>query len=138
VKAVLLDTNVISELVRQTPEPKVADFIRKQKNLWLSAITIHELAYGAERAPHPDRRIALIKWVAGIKSQFSGRIVDIDSDVAEQAGQMRASAVAYGVTADPMDALIAASAAARGADLATRNTKDFERLGVGLIDPWRI
>lgn len=135
-RAVLLDTNVISELTRPTPEERVVRFISQQKNLWLSSITIHELAYGAERAPLPDRRIALIRWIAAIKAQFAGRIVDVDSDVAEQAGQMRASAAAYGITTDPMDALIAASAAARGADLATRNTKDFERLGVTLINPW--
>jgi toxin FitB len=136
VRAVLLDTNVVSELVRPTPEKRVVTFVQQQKNLWLSAITIHELSYGAERAPDPRRRITLIAWVANIKAQFSGRIVDIDTDVAEQAGQMRASAAAYGITTDPMDALIAASAAARGADLATRNVGDFERLGVSLINPW--
>jgi predicted nucleic acid-binding protein len=136
VKAVLLDTNVISELVRPTPEARVIAFVQQQKNLWLSSITIHELSYGAERAPDTRRRSTLIAWVADIKAQFSGRIVDIDTDVAEQAGQMRASAAAFGITADPMDALIAACAAARGADLATRNTRDFGRLGVPLINPW--
>jgi predicted nucleic acid-binding protein len=112
------------------------EFVRQQKNLWLSAITIHELSYGAERARDPSRRSKLIAWLASLKAQFAGRIVDIDTDVAEQAGQMRASASAFGLSPDPMDVLIAACALARGADLATRNVGDFDRLGVPLINPW--
>lgn len=133
---VLLDTNVLSELVRARPQPQVVAFVRAQSDPVISALTIHEIAYGAERAPDPARRAKLVAWVAQIRRQFAGRIVAIDADIAEQAGRLRAAAAAQGTSTDPIDALIAACAVARAASVATRNTRDFEAYGVGLIDPW--
>ena len=133
---VLLDTNVLSELVRARPQPQVVAFVRAQSDPLISALTIHEIAYGAERAPDPARRAKLLAWVAQIRRQFAGRIVAIDADIAEQAGRLRAAAAAQGASTDPIDALIAACAVARAASVATRNTRDFEAYGVGLIDPW--
>ena len=133
---VLLDTNVLSELVRARPQPQVVAFVRAQSDPLISALTIHEIAYGAERAPDPARRAKLVAWVAQIRRQFAGRIVAIDADIAEQAGRLRAAAAAQGASTDPVDALIAACAVARAASVATRNTRDFEAYGVGLIDPW--
>lgn len=133
---VLLDTNVLSELVRARPQPQVVAFVRAQSDPLISALTIHEIAYGAERAPDPARRAKLLAWVAQIRRQFAGRIVAIDADIAEQAGRLRAAAAAQGASTDPVDALIAACAVARAASVATRNTRDFEAYGVGLIDPW--
>ena len=133
---VLLDTNVLSELVRARPQPQVVAFVRAQSDPLISALTIHEIAYGAERAPDPARRAKLVAWVAQIRRQFAGRIVAIDADIAEQAGRLRAAAAAQGVSTDPIGALIAACAVARAASVATRNTRDFEAYGVGLIDPW--
>ena len=133
---VLLDTNVLSELVRARPQPQVVAFVRAQSDPLISALTIHEIAYGAERAPDPARRAKLVAWVAQIRRQFAGRIVAIDADIAEQAGRLRAAAAAQGASTDPIDALIAACAVARAASVATRNTRDFEAYGVGLIDPW--
>ena len=132
----LLDTNVLSELVRARPQPQVVAFVRAQSDPLISALTIHEIAYGAERAPDPARRAKLVAWVAQIRRQFAGRIVAIDADIAEQAGRPRAAAAAQGASTDPIDALIAACAVARAASVATRNTRDFEAYGVGLIDPW--
>ncbi len=133
---VLLDTNVLSELVRPKPDPRVQVFVRAQTAPLISALTIHDLVFGAERASHPARRARLLSWIAGIRHQFAGRIVDIDADVAEQAGRLRASAASQGANADPMDAFIAACAIARGASVATRNLRDFAPFGVALIDPW--
>lgn len=133
---VLLDTNVLSELVRARPQPQVVAFVRAQSDPLISTLTIHEIAYGAERAPDPARRAKLVAWVAQIRRQFAGRIVAIDADIAEQAGRLRAAAAAQGTSTDPIDALIAACAVARAASVATRNTRDFEAYGVGLIDPW--
>lgn len=134
---VLLDTNVLSELVCARPQPQVVAFVRAQSDPLISALTIHEIAYGAERAPDPARRAKLVAWVAQIRRQFAGRIVAIDADIAEQAGRLRAAAAAaQGASTDPIDALIAACAVARAASVATRNTRDFEAYGVGLIDPW--
>lgn len=133
---VLLDTNVLSELVRAQPNRKVQAFVRAQTDPLISTITIHELVFGAERAADPARRAKLTAWVASIQSQFAGRIIDIDAAVAERAGQMRANAAAQGITCEAMDALIAACAAMRGAAVATRNVKDIAPLGVAYIDPW--
>jgi predicted nucleic acid-binding protein len=131
-----LDTNVLSELVRPRPEPNVQAFVRAQTDPIVSALTIHELVFGAERANDPLRRTRLLSWIAGIRSQFAGRIVDIDADVAEQAGRLRAGAASLGANADPIDALIAACATTRGAVIATRNVRDFAPLGVSVVDPW--
>jgi toxin FitB len=132
----LLDTNVLSELVRPKPDPKVQAFVRAQTYPLISALTIHELAFGAERATDPARRAKLIAWVAAIQNQFGGRIIDIDADVAEQAGRLRANAASQGANTDPIDALIATCAIVRGAAVATRNVRDFAPLGVTVIDPW--
>ncbi len=132
----LLDTNVLSELVRPEPEPKVMAFVRAQTDPFISALTIHEIVFGAERASDPVRRTKLLSWVAGIRSQFAGRIVDIDADVAERAGRLRASAAAQGANTDAIDALIAACAISRGAAVATRNVRDFASLGISIVDPW--
>jgi hypothetical protein len=133
---VLLDTNVLSELVRPRPEPRVEAFVRAQADPLISVLTIHEISYGADRAPNPARRAKLIAWVAAIQSQFAGRIVDIDVDVAERSGRLRAAADAHGAPADPIDAMIAACALVRGAAVATRNVRDFAAFGVSVMDPW--
>ena len=133
---ILLDTNVLSELVRPKPDPKVQAFVRVQTDPLISALTIHEIVFGAERATDPARRTKLIAWVAAIQSQFAGRIVDIDVNVAEQAGRLRASAASQGSNTDPIDALIAACAISRSAAIATRNVRDFAPLGVTIVDPW--
>ena len=132
----MLDTNVLSELVRPRPEPRIQDFARAQADPFISVLTVHEIAYGAERAPDPARRAKLLAWVAAIQSQFSGRIVEIDAAIAEQAGRLRATAEAQAAPADPIDALIAACALSRGAIIATRNVRDFRSFGVAILNPW--
>lgn len=132
----LLDTNVLSELVRPKPDARVQAFVRAQTAPLISALTIHEIVFGAERATDPARRAKLIGWVAAIQSQFAGRIIDIDANVAEQAGRLRANASLQGASTDPIDALIAACAISRSAAIATRNVRDFAPLGVSVVDPW--
>jgi len=75
-------------------------------------------------------------WIDAVRRRFHGRVVDVDADVAEIAGRLRAAANLEGRSSDPIDALIAASALIRGAAVATRNVRDFEPLGVELVDPW--
>ena len=133
---ILLDTNVLSELVRARPDPRVVEFVQAQSDPLISALTIHEMTYGAERAPDPSRRARLVAWVGQIRQNFAGRIVEVDADVAEQAGRLRAAAAAQGVSTDPVYALIAACAVARAASVATRNVRDFAPYGVAIIDPW--
>jgi len=132
----LLDTNVISELVRPRPSLHVRKFLEAESDLYLSAITLHELSCGAERAPDPGRKIKLLAWIKEITAQFGARIIGLDTAIAEHSGRLRALAEHVGASADPLDAMIAATAMQRGLVLATRNVKDFAPFGVQLRNPW--
>ena len=134
--AVLLDTNVLSELVRPKPDERVVAFVNAQPDPYVSVITLHELCYGAERAPNPARRVKLQNWIVRLRAQYADRIVEIDEDIAEDSGRLCAAAAMAGREIDPLDTLIAACALSRAALVATRNIKDFAPLGVPLIDPW--
>jgi toxin FitB len=136
VRPVLLETNVLSELVRALPDPRVAAFVAGVTSPLVSVLTLHELTYGAAHSADPARRERLMAWIDTVRRRFEGRIIDVDADTAEIAGRLRAAAGLAGRQADPIDALIAASALLRGAASATRNVRDFEPLGVDLIDPW--
>ena len=135
-RPVLLDTNVLSELVRAQPDERVTAFVGNVASPLISALTLHELTFGAARSDDPARRERLMAWIETVRTRFAGRIIDVDPDVAEIAGRLRAGASLAGRPADPLDALIAASALVRDAVIATRNVRDFEPLGVELVDPW--
>lgn len=135
-RPVLLDTNVLSELVRPHPDDRVTTFVGGVASPLISVLTLHELTYGAARSHDPVRRERLMAWIDTVRRRFAGRVLDVDPDVAEIAGRLRAAASLAGRPADPIDALIAASALVRDAMIATRNVRDFEPLGVELVDPW--
>src|SRR5215207_7975802 len=111
---ILFHTNVVSELVRPKPDPKVMAVLRKAADPWICSITLHELAYGAERSPDPVRRAKLFAWIAQITAEFANRTIVVDSVVAEHSGRLRALAAAQGRPASVVDALIAAAALSRG------------------------
>ncbi|HWA23145.1 MAG TPA: type II toxin-antitoxin system VapC family toxin [Caulobacterales bacterium] len=134
--AILLDTNVLSELVRAKPNARVIAFMDSTPDLLISAMSVQEIAFGVERAPDPARRAKLGAWLANVRRQFHGRVVEIDWAVAESAARIRANAAAQGASHDTIDALIAACALARGVPIATRNVRDFAAFGVDLINPW--
>jgi toxin FitB len=136
VRPVLLDTNVLSELVRPQPDERVTAFVGTVASPLISVLTLHELTFGAARSGDPARRERLMAWIETVRTRFAGRIVDVDPDVAEIAGRLRAAASLAGRPADPIDALIAASALVRDAVIATRNVRDFEPLGADVVDPW--
>jgi predicted nucleic acid-binding protein len=132
----LLDTNVISELIRPRPDLRVVRFLERAVDPWLSTITLHELAYGAARSPNAARRAKLMAWIVEIGTEFAGRFVVVDDEVAERSGGLRALAEAQGRPADPLDALIAASAQSKGLAVATRNVRDFEPFAIAVVNPW--
>ena len=133
---IVLDTNVISELVRLKPEPKVVAFLATVEDPLVSAIVIHELAYGVERLRDASQRMKLDLFLEGAKTMYEGRIIGVDLALAELAGCLRARASRSGWALSQFDSIIAATAIQAGATLATRNIVDFERLGIPLIDPW--
>lgn len=101
----LLHTNVISELARPVPHPGVVAFVAGLASPILSVITIHELSFGAERMSDPVRKAKLIAWIASLGAQFVGRVIEVDVNIAEQAGRLRALAAAQGHVVEAMDAL---------------------------------
>jgi predicted nucleic acid-binding protein len=136
----LLDTNVISELVRQQPDPRVIRWMtaRSAIELYLSAITLAEIVRGIERLPGSKRRDVLVRWCRDdIFKQFDDRILAFDREVALIWGRLMASGDRSGRPYSAIDAQIAAISLRHDLTLATRNTSDFAKLGVALVDPWR-
>lgn len=134
--ATVLDTNVISELVRLEPEPKVIAFLQSVEEPLVSSIVFHELAYGSERLRDGAKRMKFDLFIEGVKAIYESRIVEIDMRLAELAGRLRARASRSGWVLAQFDSIIAATAIVRGATLATRNMVDFERLEIPLVNPW--
>ena len=132
----LIDTNVISELRRKTPSPGVVDWFegRPSSTLFLSVLTMGEIRKGIEAISDVGRRQALADWLeTELTTFFTGRILNVDVDVADRWGRLVAVA---GRPLPAIDSLLAATALEHDLVLVTRNTKDFESLGVSLINPW--
>lgn len=136
---IIVDTNVISELMRPAPEPKVAQWLSAQDGLsiYLTAISEAELRYGLAIMENGKRRAALIDAVDCIlREDLSGRILPFDSKAALSYATIAAARRAAGRPISQADCQIAAIAHARGASVATRNTPDFEDCQIDLINPW--
>ena len=132
----LLDTNVISELTRDAPEPRVLAFLAGRDDVWLSSILIHEIEYGVRLLPQGDRRRRLSAMQASIVSTYGHRIVPLDRTGAEWAAEFRAGARRSGVIVDMGDALIAGMARANALAVATRNVADFRPMDIEVVNPW--
>jgi predicted nucleic acid-binding protein len=137
VSGYLLDTNVVSELLRPEPNANVERFVASVERPLISAAAFHELAYGVDLLPDGARKFRLLRQIEAIQARFSGCTVAISSDVAALSGRLRARIQSRGGELKPMDALIGASAMSVAAILVTRNTKDFVDLGVELLNPWK-
>jgi predicted nucleic acid-binding protein len=135
----LLDTNVVSELVRPRPAERVVAWVVGQApaDLYLAALTIGELTRGVERLPGGRRRDTLVRWIdRDLSRQFAGRILPFDREAAVLWGRIMGEGDRNGRPRAAADAQIAATARRHGLALATRNTADFEGMGVDLVDPW--
>ncbi len=132
----LLDTNVISELTRDVPEPRVLAFLNGRDDVWLSSILIHEISYGVGLLPPGTRRNRLSMMKTSIIATYESRILALDRTGAEWAAEFRATAKRTGHTVDLGDALIAGIAKANSLAVATRNIADFRPLDIEVINPW--
>lgn len=134
----LLDTCVVSELVKPAPHPGVVRWLqeREEETLFLSVLTFGELQKGISKLPPGPRQESLREWVAAdLVLRFSGRTLDIDTDVAVAWGEMQGEAEGRGERLPVMDSLIAATAVVHNLTVVTRNTRDIERCGVGVFNP---
>ncbi len=134
--SIMLDTNVVSELMRDDADSSVARFVHEIETPLLSVIVLHELSYGVELLPAGARKSRFAKTIEAIRTQFSGRFIDVGEDDARLSGELRALVKRRGGELDTRDALIGASAVRRSLRLATRNTKHFAHLGIDLVNPW--
>jgi toxin FitB len=136
---ILLDTNVLSELMRPAPSHVVENWMGRQPTtaLFISTITEAELRYGAALLSAGRRRRQLVEQVeAMLANDFAGRILSFDSPAASAYAHIAAARRQSGRPISQPDAQIAAVAASRGASLATRNIADFVGCGIDLVDPW--
>ena len=136
---IILDTNVISELLRPAPEPKVEHWLSAQDGLsiYLTSISEAELRYGLAIMEVGKRRAALVDAVDRIlREDFAGRILPFDSDAAQSYATIAAARRAAGRPIAHADCQIASIAHARGVTVATRNTPDFDGCQIDLINPW--
>lgn len=136
---IILDTNVISELLRPAPEPKVEHWLSAQDglNVYLTSISEAELRYGLAIMGNGKRRAALVDAVDRIlREDLAGRILPFDSDAAQSYASIAAARRAAGRPIAQADCQIASIAHTRGATVATRNTPDFEGCEIDLINPW--
>jgi len=132
----LLDTNVISQRTKREPDARVVSWLKQVESseLYLSAISLAEIAFGIEEMPAGRKRENFELWLGhDLRQGFAGRILGIDERIAEAAGRLASKAKKAGAKPEFADALIAATAKMHGLRLATLNWKHFEGLGVELV-----
>lgn len=134
---IVLDTNVVSELMKAAPDAAVRDWLSRlgDRLLATTAVTISEIEFGLRRLPAGGRRQALsvnFETLVGALAVFP-----LDEPAARETGRFRALRQAAGQASQPSDMMIAGIASTAAAALATRNMRDFEGLPLELIDPWR-
>ena len=132
----LLDTNVVSEVIRSTPHSCVVTFLTEHDDLWLSSIVIHELEYGLQRMAQGQRRASLQDGLLGFIAEYEDRILPLERVGATWAARFRAQAQRSGHMLDLGDALIAGTAKTHDLAVATRNVRDFSGLDVDVVNPW--
>jgi len=139
VSGFLLDTNVISELVRRKPEARVTAWVEATDEmlLHLSVLTLGEIRSGIVSLSNPSRHTALGAWLDGeLAIRFANRILPIDEGVADRWGGLTARAEAAGRRLAVIDGLLAATALHHNLTMVTRNTKHVAATGVPVFNPW--
>jgi predicted nucleic acid-binding protein len=136
---IILATNVISEPLRQAPDSRVIEWIDAQalETLYLSAITVAELRFGMASLPTGKRRDRLQESLEKqILPLFAGRVLPFDISASQAYSELMSKARAAGLAIGTADGYIAATAAANGMMVATRDVSPFEAAGVDIINPW--
>jgi toxin FitB len=136
---IVLDTNVVSSLMRDHPDAKVADWLDRlpESSVWLTAISIFELRYGIEILAAGRRRRQLEhEFARVVDTDLQGRILPFDNEAAAAASLIAAARRKTGRPSEARDTMIAGIVVAQRADFATRNVRHFRDLSINVIDPW--
>jgi predicted nucleic acid-binding protein len=133
---IVVDTNVLSEPLRQRPEPRVLAWLAQRPAVVITSVSVGEILAGVARLPEGKRRDAL---AAGVSASIDNtdEVLPYDEAAARVFASIQDARRKAGRPLSTEDGMIAAICISRGATLATRNTTDFEGLGLELIDPWR-
>lgn len=137
---IILDTNVLSVLMRSTPEAAVIEWLDRQpaESVWITAVTVFEARLGLALLPPGKKRRQLeAAFERVLEEDLEHRVLDFDTAAAESAAALAADRQRKGRPVDLRDTLIAAVAVARHATIATRNVRHFSDLSVPVVDPWR-
>ena len=136
----LLDTCVLSELVRPKPEKKVTAWIEDadEESLFLSVLTIGEIQKGISKLADTRRKAILRQWLdIDLRRRFEGRILTINEEVAMMWGELQGLSELRGLPVPTIDGLLAATAMAHRCTIVTRNESDLEKTGVLICNPWK-
>ncbi len=136
---IILDTNVLSALMQQPPNPQVIAWLDDQaaESIWITSITLFEARYGLDLLPAGQRKTTLQERFNNLLSEdLENRVLTFDVNAATEASMLAASRKARGRPVDMRDTFIAGIAMARRASLATRNVRHFDDLTVPVINPW--
>jgi predicted nucleic acid-binding protein len=133
----ILDTNVLSALMRQTPDENVVAWLDEQprSSIWTTSISVLEVRFGLQIMPAGKRRSFLIQGFEALLDKIGQRVAVFDAAAAQQAGDLMASRHKKGRPGDLRDTMIAGIVLAHRATLATRNTVHFDDLAVSVINP---
>jgi predicted nucleic acid-binding protein len=136
---IVVDTDVVSELMRPTPSDVVVRWLSDHagEDLSTTSVTVAEVLYGIERMPDGRRKELMASTAGEVFTAFAERVLGFDLAAAGQYARVVGRRDRAGRPIDGFDAQIAAICLAHDAGLATRNVKDFEETGVQIIDPWR-
>ena len=137
---IIIDTNVISELMRKKPDERVVYWFSQQETQMLgtTSITLGEVLRGIECfKDHSKRKELKERFLQATQESFGGRIYTYDESAALVFGSLCAMRVAAGLRIDAVDIMISAVAHNLNASIATRNIKDFNQIGIPLINPWK-
>jgi len=136
---IILDTNVVSELMKSAPSQPVIQWVRARtgSELFTTSITLAEIFYGIARLPDGRRKELVRTTATEVFATFEDQVLPFDSSAATHYADVVGGRDQIGLPIDGFDAQIAAICRARGAALATCNLKDFRHTNVNLIDPWQ-
>lgn len=135
----LLDTNILSELRKPKPSEKVVSFIKTKSldSLFVSAVTFAEIRFGIEMVAEPVRRAELTDWLAHrVRPMFEGRILPVSEDIMLKWRLLVEEGRKVGPTFSQPDLIIAATGLHHNLTIVTRDTEDYRRTGVRLLNPW--